>query len=250
MFWYLWAFFLGLCFGSFANACIYRWLTRESLLGRSHCPTCGHEIAWYDNIPLISFFLLKGKCRHCHTAISLSYPAIELLMGLFFVAALYMYGMTALTLKLVVLFWLFTVAFVTDMRNMEIPDEIFFIGTAFGAISVFLGWTDWADALLGFAVPAIPLLLATILIEFLIGFQGELLGGGDVKFLMGIGAVGGMGLSVMVLTVGAVLMSIMFFAVFVEDRLTEKHTYVPMMIGFYFAFVFMFLCGLLPLILI
>jgi len=79
----------GLAIGSFLNCLIWRLHTRESLIDRSHCPKCGHKIAWYDNIPLLSFLLLRGRCRNCHEPISIQYPLVELVTGLLFVLAFY-----------------------------------------------------------------------------------------------------------------------------------------------------------------
>jgi len=77
-------FVLGLIFGSFLNAWEYRLESKMTLKGRSICPRCKKQIAWYDNIPFISWAILRGKCRHCHKAISIQYPAVELSMGLVF----------------------------------------------------------------------------------------------------------------------------------------------------------------------
>lgn len=77
-------FLLGLSLGSFANCLIWRLYKEEKIIGRSHCPLCGGLIAWYDNIPLLSFLWLKGRCRHCHTKISWQYPMVELAMSALF----------------------------------------------------------------------------------------------------------------------------------------------------------------------
>ncbi|MDP3954932.1 MAG: prepilin peptidase [bacterium] len=79
---YLLIFVLGLCIGSFLNVLIYRLPLSLSLGGRSFCPKCKKKISWYDNIPLVSFILLRGKCRHCHSPISWQYPMVELLTGI------------------------------------------------------------------------------------------------------------------------------------------------------------------------
>ena len=82
-------FFIGLAFGSFLNSLVYRLGKRESILGRSFCPKCKKQIAWYDNIPVISFIFLNGKCRKCKKKISIQYPIIELIVGFLFVFAFY-----------------------------------------------------------------------------------------------------------------------------------------------------------------
>src|SRR4051812_20254110 len=82
-------FAFGLIFGSFANVCIYRWPRNgsTSVPRRSYCPWCQHDIAWRDNIPVWSFLLLRGRCRHCRSPISVRYPLVEIAMGLLWVLA-------------------------------------------------------------------------------------------------------------------------------------------------------------------
>jgi leader peptidase (prepilin peptidase) / N-methyltransferase len=77
-------FFLGLCAGSFLNAFLWRYQTKQSLGGRSMCPNCKHQIAWYDNMPVLSYLILRGKCRHCKKPISMQYPVVELLTAIAF----------------------------------------------------------------------------------------------------------------------------------------------------------------------
>lgn len=78
-------FLLGLALGSFANCLLWRLYKEEKINGRSYCPNCRHDISWYDNIPLLSYLFLRGRCRHCHLHISWQYPIVELAMGLLFV---------------------------------------------------------------------------------------------------------------------------------------------------------------------
>jgi prepilin signal peptidase PulO-like enzyme (type II secretory pathway) len=77
-------FIFGLLVGSFINSFLWRYQTKTTYKGRSMCPTCKHQLAWYDNIPLISWFMLGGKCRYCKKSISVQYPVVELLTGLAF----------------------------------------------------------------------------------------------------------------------------------------------------------------------
>jgi leader peptidase (prepilin peptidase) / N-methyltransferase len=81
-------FILGLLIGSFLNCMAWRLHTGESALGRSHCPKCNKQIAWYDNIPVLSYLVLRGKCRNCHQHISIQYPLVEIACGVLFVLAL------------------------------------------------------------------------------------------------------------------------------------------------------------------
>lgn len=141
-------FFFGLIIGSFLNVLVYRLRDTETLMGRSFCRHCKHQIRWYDNIPLISFILLRGACRDCETRISWQYPMLELLTGIFF-------GLTGFfffdpliftsyieTLWILVLISCFLVIAVYDIRHMEIPMVMLFI-SAFASI-LFLLYTFFA----------------------------------------------------------------------------------------------------------
>lgn len=119
---YVLLFILGLVFGSFVSALSYRFPKKLSFVkGRSICPQCKKQIAWYDNIPLLSFILLGGKCRNCKKAISIRYPLIELTSGIGFV----LIGINPVWLSIFVL--LLTIL-VIDFENQIIPDEMVFLG--------------------------------------------------------------------------------------------------------------------------
>src|SRR6188508_529524 len=94
------AFILGLLFGSFGNVVIFRYPKGLNIaLPRSRCPQCHTAIAWYDNIPLLSWLILRGRCRKCQAPISWRYPAVELITGLLFAALIFRYGISWLTLE-------------------------------------------------------------------------------------------------------------------------------------------------------
>lgn len=122
------AFFLyGLIIGSFLNVVILRLQKEESLGGRSHCPACQHQIRWYDNIPLVSFLFLRGKCRDCYAKISLQYPSVEVLTGAVFAVTGYAFFDPSDqrswldTLFYLVLFSTLIVIGVYDFLTMYIP---------------------------------------------------------------------------------------------------------------------------------
>ena len=89
---YLLSFVIGLAFGSFLNCLIYRLYHKKTLFGRSFCPNCQHQIAWYDNIPILSFIILAGRCRFCRQKISWQYPLVEFLTGLLFCFAFWRFS--------------------------------------------------------------------------------------------------------------------------------------------------------------
>lgn len=120
---------IGVIMGSFCNAWAFRLLRGESIAkGRSKCPHCHHQLAWYDNIPLISYILLWGKCRYCKKPISAEYPLVELSSGLLF-AGLYLFFMPVTNLQwLMLILWcllsVFLVAsFITDWLELVLPDN-------------------------------------------------------------------------------------------------------------------------------
>ncbi|OIQ58214.1 type 4 prepilin-like protein leader peptide-processing enzyme [Moorella thermoacetica] len=128
-------FIMGLLGGSFLNVVIYRLPRGETvILGRSHCPTCGITLNWYDLVPVLSFFILKGRCRNCRAAISRRYPLVEILSALLFVIIFSHYGMTAASIKYIFLFALLLAAAFIDLDYYVIPDELVLTGLTGGVI--------------------------------------------------------------------------------------------------------------------
>ena len=113
-------FVLGLLFGSFLNVCAYRIPRNESIIvGRSHCPHCGHVIPFYYNIPLISYILLKGKCHYCGAKISWQYPIVELLTGLLTWALFLKMGISyAFIFYLIFIYFLIVIALIDWQRKL------------------------------------------------------------------------------------------------------------------------------------
>src|SRR5271154_1365777 len=125
----------GLLIGSFLNVCIYRWPRDLSVVKpRSHCPECERPIAWFDNVPVLSFFLLHGKCRHCSAQIPWRYPAVEIITGLLFAYLVWHFGFTLSAVRYCVLCaMLVTLAF-ADAETRILPDEFTLGGLLVGAI--------------------------------------------------------------------------------------------------------------------
>jgi len=188
--WPLWtlAFVLGACIGSFLNVCIYRMPADESVLHpRSRCPRCGTTIAWYDNVPLLSWALLRARCRGCSTPISARYPLVEAATGALAVLALVRFGAEPLTLVL----FAFTAALLLitfiDLDHRFIPDEVSLPGIAVGlGVSLLPGGIGLWNAALGALVGGGILFLVAWGYERMTGREG--MGYGDVKLLAMIGA--------------------------------------------------------------
>lgn len=191
---YVMSFIYGLATGSFLNACIYRIPINKSLMGRSSCPDCGERIKPYDLFPVLSYFILGGRCRSCKTSISVQYPLVELLTGICFLLVVLQFGVSLDTLK----YWLFTAILITmaviDLKTMEIPNSLVIFGMVTSLI--FIRPENWQIALLG-GISCFLFLLAIYLISR--GGMGE----GDVKFALVIGLYLGWPLSQVSLVMAA-----------------------------------------------
>ena len=178
--------------GSFLNVCIYRIPIGKSIVfPPSGCPSCGNSIRGYDNIPILSYLFLGGKCRKCKAGISVRYPLIELLTA---ILALLLFARYGLTHDFFILSF-FTAALITitfiDFDHQIIPDRISIPGIPIGlaASLFFLTTTTWIDSLIGIAAGGGFLLFIALAYSLITGKEG--MGGGDVKLLAMIGAFAG-----------------------------------------------------------
>jgi leader peptidase (prepilin peptidase)/N-methyltransferase len=126
----------GLLIGSFLNVCIYRMPRDISVLrpARSFCPECEKQIAWYDNIPVISWIVLGGKCRACGTRIPLRYPLVELTTGLVYFFGVWYWGATPAAAKFLLFFTALIALVATDLEDRILPDEFTLGGTVAGIV--------------------------------------------------------------------------------------------------------------------
>ena len=129
---------LGALWGSFANVCIYRLPNDENVVsGRSFCPKCKQKIVWYDNIPVISFVILKAKCRNCDYKISYQYLVVEILSLLSFTLIYFLFGISTTTLLFWILYLCFVIIFFIDLKHFIIPNVITFPLMALGFFKSF-----------------------------------------------------------------------------------------------------------------
>lgn len=184
----LYAFIFGLCIGSFLNVCIYRLPLGQSIVRPpSSCPSCNTRIRWYDNIPLISYLMLRGRCRGCRAPISIRYPLVELLSGLAALAVALRFGPTLSCL--VYFFFIAALLVITfiDIDHRIIPDSISIPGIPLGFIaSFFLPDLSWTASALGILFGGGLLLGIAWGYRLITGKDG--MGGGDIKLLAMIGA--------------------------------------------------------------
>ena len=190
IFWFFiaFSFLIGISIGSFLNVCIARIPEKKSIVSPpSNCPKCGSGIKFYDNIPLLSYLFLLGKCRNCKTHISLRYPLVELLTGIFSVLLMFYYGPSVSYLVYFCLVAaLITITFI-DLDHRIIPDVISLPAIPVGFLASFLlVQLTWLDSLIGILVGGGSLLLVAVVYEKLTGHEG--MGGGDIKLLAMLGA--------------------------------------------------------------
>lgn len=185
-------FFFGLIIGSFLNALIYRMHENVSMMGRSFCPQCKHQIAWYDNVPVFSFLFLGGECRYCKKKISWQYPLVELTTGALFALAFYLNStdLFLLTFNFQLLTFLrdlffisiMIIVFIYDLKWFLILDRITLpaMGIIF-LLNIILGYS-WVNLFFGALFGG-----GFFLFQFLVS-RGRWIGGGDIRLglLMGL----------------------------------------------------------------
>ena len=203
-------FFIGICLGSFANVCIYRLPKNKQIItGRSFCPKCKKTIKWLDNIPLISFLLLNGKCRKCRKPISLKYFIIELITGIGFLLIYLNFNNYLTIIFLSVLFLLYLIIFFIDLKHFIIPD-----GLNFGimALAIFKNFLpnfnasfihDINQSIIGGIVGYLSIWIIIYLYRVIKKIEG--MGLGDAKLMTGIGLLFGWQSIPFVLFISAVL---------------------------------------------
>lgn len=179
---------LGCCFGSFYNVVIYRLPRKESLMSPgSRCPGCGNAIAAYDNIPIVSFLLLGGKCRRCGTSISIRYPIVEILTGFSAFLLFRRYGLHPQFLIEFIFLSLLLIIAMIDLDTFIIPDVLSLPGIVLGfAFSFLTPRLSWSESLIGIILGGGLLYLIATLYALLRKKEG--MGGGDIKLLGMIGA--------------------------------------------------------------
>jgi leader peptidase (prepilin peptidase)/N-methyltransferase len=185
----IFVFIFGLCIGSFLNVCIYRLPESKSIVRpRSMCPHCGALIRFYDNIPILSYIVLKGKCRYCSASIALRYPIVELISGAFALGVFLKYGIQFDALIYYAFIATLLVITFIDIDHRIIPDVITLPGIPiFLAASFALRQISFVESILGIFVGGGSLFLVAWLYQLITKKEG--MGGGDIKLLAMIGAV-------------------------------------------------------------
>jgi len=224
--WYVVVGVFGALIGSFLNVCIYRLPRGESIAWPgSHCTACSHPIAWYDNIPILSYVLLRGRCRRCSTSIPVRYPVVEAFNALGYVALLGFFGPAWATCVYGVLYSALLVVAGTDLTHKIIPNVITFPGILVGLISsATILPLGLVNALVGLLVGGGILWVLAWASPYLFGKEG--MGGGDIKLLAMIGAFLGWKPAVMTIMLGSFLGSLIGVTL-IAARVIKRDDYIP-----------------------
>jgi leader peptidase (prepilin peptidase) / N-methyltransferase len=216
----IYVFAVGACVGSFLNVCIGRWPEGLSVVKpRSRCPKCGHQIKATENIPIVSWLMLRGRCSGCRERISIQYPIVELLVGLLWLAAFLQFGMSFTAFRVAVFATVLLGISITDAKHFLIPDGFTVFGLFFvlltSLVALYLGESapfagPW-DAFIGMCVGAGAISI--------VGWLGEVwlrrpaMGFGDVTLMAVVGAAVGPTRALLTIFIGAVIAPIVLFGV-------------------------------------
>jgi leader peptidase (prepilin peptidase)/N-methyltransferase len=205
----------GALIGSFLNVCILRLPKEESIVTPgSHCPHCKTPIKFYDNIPLVSYILLKGKCRHCNGTVSIQYPLIEGITALSSLVLFMRFGPSLSYLIYFAFVAALIVITVIDLYHQIIPDVISLPGIGVGLLaSLILPQLTFSNSLIGILLGGGSLFLVATLYQWF--FKREGMGGGDVKLLAMIGAFLGWKAVILTILLGSLIGSIIGISIMV-----------------------------------
>jgi leader peptidase (prepilin peptidase)/N-methyltransferase len=214
------AFVTGALIGSFLNVCVARWPKELSVVApRSRCPNCAHEIAWFENVPMLSWLALRARCRGCRERISAMYPIVELLVALGWLAAVIAYGPGLTALRVAVFGTILFGVVLTDATEYVIPDGFTAFGLVWAVIMAFVAvfvretspFASLYDSLVGACAAAGAIAIAGWLGEMIL--KKEEMGFGDVTLMAMIGAHLGVARSLMTIFFGAALGAVGFLVI-------------------------------------
>jgi len=216
----LYAFVIGAAIGSFLNVCVARWPRELSVLRpRSRCPNCGHQLAWFENIPLVSWLALRARCRCCDEVISVQYPLVELVVALGWLFSFNHFGLTVTALRVAVFGTILLGIALTDLQHYLIPDGFTVFGLfwvlGMSGVGMFLGdqgpFAGPYEALVGACTGAGLVAIVGWLGEA--ALKREAMGMGDITLMAFAGAALGPARAIVTVFAGAVLGAVTFLAV-------------------------------------
>ena len=216
----LFAFLFGACVGSFLNVCIARWPRELSVVRpRSRCPKCGHQLAWFENIPIASWLVLRARCRCCTESISPMYPIIELIVAFGWLASVIVFGPTFAALRVAVFDTVLLGVAMTDLQTYLIPDGFTLFGLGWtlvtAIVAFFLGqmspFAGPYEALIGACAGAGMIAIVGWLGE--VALKREAMGLGDVTLMAFIGGALGPQRAIITVFVASALGAVTFLGV-------------------------------------
>lgn len=212
----------GLCIGSFLNVCIHRIPRRASVVRPgSRCPSCGYALGWADNIPVLSYALLGGRCRSCRAPISIRYPIVELITMAVFVAHYFVLGVDPILVPRLLFASALIALFAIDLEHQLLPDVITLPGIACGLLASLVFPPGPLSSLIGIVVGGGSLWLVGAAYYRYAGQEG--MGGGDVKMLAMIGAFLGWPLTIATLMLSSIAGAVVGLAVIASGRGGMRH---------------------------
>ncbi|WHZ24139.1 MAG: Leader peptidase (Prepilin peptidase) / N-methyltransferase [Nitrospira sp.] len=216
----------GAVIGSFLNVCIHRLPREESVAWpASHCPSCGQPIAAYDNIPVISYLMLRGRCRACRAPISIRYPLVEAVNAIAYGIVFWMFGFTATACIYAALISALIVVTGTDVSHYMIPDTVTLPGIVIGLLgAVLILPVGIVDSLLGVLVGGGSLWFLAWVSPYIFGKEG--MGGGDIKLMAMVGSFIGWQPALLAIMIGSLLGSVIGGGL-MAARVMRREQYIP-----------------------
>ncbi len=216
---------VGAVIGSFLNVCIHRLPLRESIVRPgSRCPQCKTAIAWYDNIPILSYLWLRGRCRTCRALLGWRYPLVEALNAAGYGFIAWRFGVTPVGFVYGALFSALIVVSFIDLDHMIVPDRITVPGIALGLVAGTLLLPRWWDSIGGLVLGGGLLYVMAWISPYLFGKEG--MGGGDIKLLAMIGAFLGWQQVLLTVIVGGLLGAVLGVGL-IAARVISRSDYIP-----------------------
>ena len=225
----LYAFIIGACAGSFLNVCIVRWPRERSVMRpRSRCPRCGNQLAWFENVPILSWMALRGRCRCCDEPISSMYPIIELVVALGWWLAVHHYGATFTAFRVAIFGTVLLGVAMTDAKHYLIPDGFTLFGLGFALVTSVIAFFQGETQVFATPYDALVGACAGAGMIAIVGWLGEVvtkreaMGLGDVTLMAFVGAALGPTRALVTVFVGATLGAVAFAGVVIPVTLIRR----------------------------
>jgi leader peptidase (prepilin peptidase) / N-methyltransferase len=225
----IYAFMVGACAGSFLNVCVHRWPRERSVMKpRSRCPSCGNQLAWFENIPILSWVALRGRCRCCDEPISPEYPLVELVVAVGWLASLNHYGLTFTALRVAVFATILLGVALTDLKHYLIPDGFTLFGLLFALVTAVIAFFRGETQVFATPYDALVGACAGAGLIAIVGWLGEVMtkreamGLGDVTLMAFVGAALGPTRALITVFLGATLGAIAFAGVVIPVALIRR----------------------------